>query len=145
MHVSQEKEKHRNRLMKTYLALCECFLQQQLNERGAPHEDTSCQGEPLVVGDGLMLGVPHRQGDEEVEGDGDEDWGQETDQEQEEEIIADKLLLNHTLLIDMIVLIKCLLGVSRNESAGAFLLLLNVTHICSYKQEEFIIDPLFLR
>ena len=78
MHVTQEEEKHGEFLN---LDLDECFLQQELDERRSPHEDTGGQREPLVVGDGLVHRVPHRQGDEEVEGDRDEDRSQETDEE----------------------------------------------------------------
>ena len=63
------------------LNLDECFLQEELDEGGSPHEDTGGQREPLVVGDGLVHRVPHRQGDEEVEGDRDENRSQETDEE----------------------------------------------------------------
>ena len=76
--MTQEEEKHGEFLN---LDLDECFLQQELDERRSPHEDTGGQREPLVVGDGLVHRVPHRQGDEEVEGDRDEDRSQETDEE----------------------------------------------------------------
>ena len=62
-------------------------LEEQLNETWAPHDNTGGQRQPLVVGDGLVMGVPHRQGDEEVQGDCDQDWRQEANQEQEQKIV----------------------------------------------------------
>ena len=76
--MTQEEEKDRELL---YLDLYECFLQEQLDEGRSPHEDAGGQREPLVVGDGLVHRVPHRQGDEEVEGYRDEDRSEETDEE----------------------------------------------------------------
>ena len=76
--MAQQEEKHRELLD---LDLGECLLQEQLDEGRPPHEDAGGQREPLVVGDGLVHRVPHRQGDEEVEGDRDEDRGEETDEE----------------------------------------------------------------
>ena len=55
VHVTQQEEEDGEFLN---LKLEECLLQQELEERGAPHEDTGGEGEPLVVGDGLMDGVP---------------------------------------------------------------------------------------
>ena len=78
MHVTQEEEKHRELLN---LDLDEGFLQEELDEGRSPHEDTGGQREPLVVGDCLVHRVPHRQGDEEVEGYRDEDRSEETDEE----------------------------------------------------------------
>ena len=113
MHVTQEEEKHRELLN---LDLDECFLQQELDEGRSPHEDTSGQGEPLVVGDGLVNRVPHRQRDEEVEGYRDEDRCQKTDQEKEEKIIFEEFFLNNTFLVllslhtgnDLVLLVFCL-------------------------------------
>ena len=78
MHVAQQEEKYRELLN---LDQNECFLQEELDEGGSPHEDTSGQREPLVVGDCLVHRVRHRQGDEEVEGYRDEDRSEETDEE----------------------------------------------------------------
>ena len=55
MHVAQEEEEDGELL---YLDLEECLLEQELEERGPPHEDAGGEGEPLVVGDGLVDGVP---------------------------------------------------------------------------------------
>ena len=60
--------------------------------------------------------VPHRQGDEEVEGDRDEDWSQEADEEKEEKIIFEEFFLNNTFLVllslhtgnDLVLLEFCL-------------------------------------
>ena len=78
MHVTQEEEKDRELL---YLDLYECFLQEELDEGRSPHEDTGGEREPLVVRDCLVHRVPHRQRDEEVQRDRDEDWSEETDEE----------------------------------------------------------------
>ena len=55
VHVAQEEEEDGELL---YLDLEECLLEQELEERGPPHEDAGGEGEPLVVGDGLVDGVP---------------------------------------------------------------------------------------
>ena len=96
MHVAQQEEKHRELLD---LDLDESFLQEELDEGRSPHEDTGGQREPLVVGDCLVHCVPHRQGDEEVEGYRDQHWSEETDEEKEEKIIFEEFLLHHTFLV----------------------------------------------
>ena len=58
-----------------------------------------------MVGDGLVHRVPHRQGDEEIEGDRDEDWSQEADEEKEEKIIFEEFLLHNTFLAFLSLLI----------------------------------------
>ena len=57
VHVAQQEEKYRELLD---LDQDECFLQEELDEGRSPHEDTSGQREPLVVGDCLVHRVPHR-------------------------------------------------------------------------------------
>ena len=56
MHVTQQKEKHRDGLREAELG--EGLLQEELEEGGAPHEHAGGEREPLVVGDGLVLRVP---------------------------------------------------------------------------------------
>ena len=88
VHMSKKKKEDWNMFWKTDLGFAwHGFLEEQLNEAGPPHDNTGGQGQPLVVGDGLVLCVPHCQRDEDVQGDGDQDWGQEADQEQEKEIV----------------------------------------------------------
>ena len=55
MHVAQEEEEDGELL---YLDLEECLLEQELYEGGPPHQDAGREREPLVVGDGLVDGVP---------------------------------------------------------------------------------------
>ena len=102
MHVAQQEEKYRELLN---LDQNECFLQEELDEGRSPHEDTGGQREPLVVGDCLVHSVPHRQGDEEVEGYRDEDRSEETDEEKKEKIIFEEFLLHHTFLVLLSLLI----------------------------------------
>ena len=94
VHMSKKKEEDWDMFREADLG--DGFLQQQLYEAGTPHDHAGGQCQPLVVGDGLVRGVPHGQRDEEVEGDRDQDWGQEANQEQEKEIIFQKILINHT-------------------------------------------------
>ena len=85
------------------------------------HDETGGQGEPLVVGDWLMVGVSHlgsvcfslhgfyidqlrrcssyRKGDEDIEGECDEDGGDEAEEEEEDEEVFDEVLLHKALLI----------------------------------------------
>ena len=92
VHVAQQKEEHWDRLRKLEN---KGLLQHELDEGGPPHEHAGSQGQPLVMGDGLVLRVPATsqvnfmretrervpdgQRDEQVQWDGDQDWSQKTD------------------------------------------------------------------
>ena len=63
-----------------------------LRQAGEPHDHAGRQGEPLVVGDVVVLSPSHCGADVDVEGGGDEDRGGEAEEEQKGEVVHDKLI-----------------------------------------------------
>ena len=61
------------------------------------HEEASGKGEPLVVGDGLVVRVPHSNGYEHIEGNSDKDRSDKTKEEEQDEVVFDEVLVDNAI------------------------------------------------